>query len=72
VESIGSRQIYGTSREANSQAQKGTDGNSEEVPNPAYETWKTQEEQVLSYLMSKAAIIGVQLLLGARSDESLT
>jgi hypothetical protein len=32
-------------------AQKGTDGDSEEVPNPDYETWKAQEQHVLSYLL---------------------
>jgi hypothetical protein len=26
------------------QAQKGTNSDSEEVPNPAYETWKVQEQ----------------------------
>jgi hypothetical protein len=31
--------------------QKGTDGDSEEVLNPTYDTWKAQEQQVLSYLL---------------------
>jgi hypothetical protein len=32
--------------------QKGTDGDSEEVLNPTYDTWKAQEQQVLSYMLS--------------------
>jgi hypothetical protein len=36
-------------------AQKGADGDTEEVPNPAFETWKAQEQQVLSYLLSSVS-----------------
>jgi hypothetical protein len=36
-------------------AQKGTDGETKEVPNPTFETWRAQEQQVLSYLLSSVS-----------------
>jgi hypothetical protein len=49
-------------------SQKGTEADFEEVLNPAYEAWKVQEQQVLSYLLtsvSRDILVQIAALLSA-------
>jgi hypothetical protein len=49
-------------------SQKGTEADFEEVLNPAYEAWKVQEQQVLSYLLtsvSRNILVQIAALLSA-------
>jgi hypothetical protein len=50
--------------------QKGADDNTEEVLNPAFETWNAQEQQVLSYLLSSVSCdVLVQVVVLATASD---